>query len=74
MTGVYVQQVTNKEAEKAGLKAGDMIYYFEDTKIESGADLTSALLQHKPGDKIKLTVIRDNKTIEINIKLVEANG
>ena len=32
-TGVYIQDVTSKKAKKAGLKSGDMIYYFEDTKI-----------------------------------------
>lgn len=72
MTGVYVQEVTGSEAKKAGFKAGDMIYYVEDTKIESQANLISALNKHKPGDKVKITVIRDNQTVELTTTLVEA--
>ncbi len=74
MTGVYIQEVTGEEAQKAGLKAGDMIYYLEDTKIESSADLTSALSDYEPGDKVTLTVIRDNKTVEVKVKLTEATS
>ncbi len=72
MTGVYIQEVTGTNAQKAGFKAGDMIYYVEDTKIENQASLVSALNKQKPGDKIKVTVIRDNQTVEITTTLVEA--
>ena len=72
MTGVYIQEVTGDEAQKAGFKAGDMIYYVGDTKIENQASLVSALNKQKPGDKIKVTVIRDNQTVEITTTLVEA--
>lgn len=74
MTGVYIQDVTGSEAKEAGLQAGDMIYYFEDTKIESSADLSGALADHKPGDTVKLTVVRNNKTVEIKVKLSEATA
>lgn len=74
MTGVYIQEVTSEEAQKAGLKAGDMIYYLEDTKIETSADLSSALAEYKPGDKVTLTVVRDNKTVEVKVKLTEATA
>ncbi len=72
MTGVYVQEVTGDEAQKAGFKAGDMIYYVGEDKIENQASLVSALGKHKPGDKVKITVIRENQTIELTTKLVEA--
>jgi len=72
MTGVYIQAVNSKEAQKAGFQPGDMIYYVDDTKIESQANLTSALGKYKPGDKVKITVIRDNQTVELTTELVEA--
>lgn len=72
MTGVYIQAVNSDEAKKAGLEAGDMIYYVDDTKIESQANLTSVLNNHKPGDKVKITVIRDNQTVELTTTLIEA--
>lgn len=74
MTGVYIQEVTGSEAKKAGLKAGDMIYYVNDTRIESAADLTKILGAHKPGDKVKLTLIRDNETVETDLKLTESQA
>lgn len=74
MTGVYIQDITSQKAKKAGLKKGDMLYYVEDTRIENSADLTSELGKHKPGDKVKVVVIRDNKTEELNIELTELKG
>ncbi len=70
-TGVYIQEVTSKKAKKAGLQAGDMFYYLEDKKIETSADLTSALAKYKPGDKVSITVIRDNQTVDVEVELVE---
>ncbi len=72
MTGVYIQELNSSEAEKAGFQPGDMIYYVDDIKIESQANLTSALGKYKPGDKVKITVIRDNQTVELTTKLIEA--
>ena len=72
MTGVYIQEVTGSQAKSAGLQAGDMIYYLEDDKIETSADLTNALGKYEPGDTVKITVIRDNQTVEVNVKLTES--
>ncbi len=74
MTGVYIMEVTGSEAKEAGFEAGDMIYYLEDEKIESSADLTNALSKYKPGDKVKFTVIRNNKTVEVTTTLAEATS
>lgn len=70
-TGVYIQEVNSKKAKKAGLKEGDLIYYFDDTKIENANDLTTALSKHKIGDIVQMTVIRDNQTVDIEVELVE---
>lgn len=72
MTGVYISEVTGSEARDAGFEAGDMFYYVDDTRIESSADLSSVLNNHKPGDKVKVTVIRDNQTVELTATLTEA--
>lgn len=73
-TGVYIQDVTSKKAKKAGLKSGDMIYYFEDTKIETFDDLSKAISKHQPGDTVTITVIRDNKTVDIDVELIETKS
>ena len=73
-TGVYIQEVTGDNAKEAGLQSGDMIYYLGDTQIESTADLTSALSEYEPGDKVTITVIRDNQTVDIEVELAEATS
>ncbi|MDD4376817.1 MAG: trypsin-like peptidase domain-containing protein [Eubacteriales bacterium] len=72
MTGVYIAEVVGENAKKAGFRAGDMLYYIEDTQIDSAATLLSEIQSHKVGDTVKFTVIRDNKTVEIKVKLSEA--
>lgn len=73
MTGIYISEITSDEAKDAGFQVGDLIYYVEDTEITSAATLRSILAEYKPGDKIKVTVIRDNETIELETTLVESN-
>lgn len=73
-TGVYIQDVTSKKAKKAGLKSGDMIYYFDDQKVETFSDLSAAISKHEPGDKVSITVIRDNKTIDVEVELIETES
>lgn len=67
--GVYVVKVTSKDAQKAGLKEGDLIYSVEKTKISSASELKSVLSKYKSGDKVSVTVIRDNEAETIKVKL-----
>ena len=69
--GVYVNAVLSDNAKKAGIKEGDMLYYIEDTRVEKPSDLTDALLKYKVGDKVKLTVVRDNEIIDLTVELSE---
>ena len=52
-------------AEKAGLKQGDLITDFGATKIDNMMDYTNALGQAKPGEPLKVKIIRDGKPLEI---------
>lgn len=72
LTGIYITEVTGSEAKAAGFQAGDMIYYVDNTQIDSSATLSDVLLDHKPGDKVKVIVIRDGKTVELTTTLTEA--
>lgn len=71
-TGVYITEVTGKNAKNAGLQKGDMIYYLGDKRIEKMEDLTEALDKLKPGTKVEITVVRDNKTVKMETVLDEA--
>lgn len=72
ITGVYIAEVVGKNAKKAGFKKGDLIYKFDGQKIDNSSDLFVALEKEKPGKKVDVTVIRDNKEVKITTVLEEA--
>jgi len=57
-------------AAKAGIKDGDIITAVGGTKLDSNTSLRGALMQHKPGDTITLDVLRDGKTLSLDVTLV----
>jgi serine protease Do len=73
--GVEVQDVTKESAaEKIGLKAKDIITKIDDTKIEDPDDLSKAIGKHKPGDKVKVTYLRDKKEQTATAELTKWKG
>jgi len=60
-------------ADKAGLKAGDIVLRFGDRDIRNIYDYMYALGDHKAGDVVKLLVKRGASTIEVQVTL-EAGG
>jgi serine protease Do len=73
--GAEVQSITKESAaEKAGLKAGDVITKIDDKKIESTDDVTDAVHAHKPGDKVNITVLRNGKEQKITAELGKWKG
>jgi serine protease Do len=61
-------------AEKAGLKKGDIITKVGDKKIEDADDLTVAIREHKPGEKVAITYLRDGKEQKVNAELSKWKG
>ncbi|MCB0281504.1 MAG: PDZ domain-containing protein [Calditrichae bacterium] len=57
--GVLVEEVVeDSPAEKAGLKAGDVITFIEDRKIESYNDLTRTINYYNPDEEISIDFVR----------------
>jgi aminopeptidase YwaD len=56
-------------AAKAGLKAGDVLIQFGDKPIKNLYDFTDALRRSKVGDLVHVTVLRDGKELQANVKL-----
>jgi Peptidase family M28/PDZ domain/PA domain len=56
-------------AEKAGLKAGDILVQFGDKPIKNLYDFTDALRRSKVGDVVDVTVLRDGKPVKASVKL-----
>ena len=66
--------VVGSPAAKAGIKDGDIITKVAGDTINITNSLQSLVSKHKVGDKITLTLIRDGKTITVDVALEEAPG
>jgi serine protease Do len=64
--------VSGSPAEKAGLQANDVITKADGVSIDQSHSLTSLIDKHSVGDDMKLTVLRDGKTIDITATLSAA--
>ena len=73
---VVVGTVANSPAEKAGLKAGDVIVKVNDHKVKEKeatkddvTEMAKEIVKHEPGSKLKITVKRDDKekVIEVTV-------
>jgi hypothetical protein len=58
-------------ADKAGLKAGDILIEFGGKEISNLYDFTYALQSHKAGDEVLVRVLRGSQTIEAKVLLTE---
>jgi hypothetical protein len=68
--GVLLEAVLEgTPADKAGIKGGDVLVKFGDSKITVLEDFEGALRQYKPGDKVKVTVRRGQDLIEADVTL-----
>ena len=69
--GLLVRSVTSPQASMSGLEQGDIIYKAEGKTVKTQDDLTKILSKKKAGDKLKLTVARDNgRTEELTTVLI----
>jgi len=63
--------VKNSPADKAGVKAEDIITQLNGTKIDQNNSLNALLQKYKVGDTITLKILRDGKEMSINVILEE---
>jgi hypothetical protein len=66
--------VPGSPAEKAGLKDGDVLLKWDDTDIASLYTLTDLLKGGKPGQKVKLVIVRGGKNVTLEATLAERKG
>jgi serine protease DegS len=58
-------------AQKAGLQPGDVIMAVDDKRIGEARDAMVAVLSHRPGAHIKLTVLRDGQELTLTATAIE---
>ena len=68
LDGVYIDEVVKGgSADKAGVKKGDIILAIDGEKLKNGSAVQVKVNSYHPGDKAKITVLREGKekTIEV---------
>ncbi len=75
MEGIYVAEVVEDgAAQDAGIKKGDVITEIDGQKVTRFGELTGIIAQKHPGDKIKLTYLRDKKKNSVSLTLKNEQG
>jgi Do/DeqQ family serine protease len=75
MEGAYVAKVGElSSAKKAGVKEGDIINNVNGVNVKSVSELQEQIGRYRPGDKITISVIRDNKEQKLEVELKNQQG
>jgi serine protease Do len=73
--GVLVKSVVkNSAAEKAGIKAGDVITRIGDTRVFSSHDITGTLRANHQNQTFTVTVVRNKKEMQITVTIEDRTG
>lgn len=73
--GALIQEVTSGgAAEKAGLRAGDVVTAVNGRTISEATELTAAVRQATAGSDVTLTVLRGSSTQEVTVTLDAAES
>ena len=68
--GVLVQQVEpGQPADKAGIKAGDVIVTIDGRSIKDGDDLVNEIASRRPGSSIRVGYLRDGKQSDTTVTI-----
>ncbi|MDP4239206.1 MAG: Do family serine endopeptidase [Bacteroidota bacterium] len=75
LEGAYVGKVgESSAAKKAGVKEGDIINNVNGIEVKSVSELQEQIGRYRPGDKITIAIIRDNKEQKLNVELKNQQG
>ena len=72
--GVLIAEVVEGGSAAGVLKSDDVIIGIDGKKVHKFTDLQEVLAKHRPGDKVKVKVIRDKKEKEFVLTLKNSQG
>ncbi len=68
--GALIPQVeAGSAADKAGIRAGDVIVAIDGERIRKAHDLPIRVARHKPGDRVRIELIRNGKRKTVTVTL-----
>jgi S1-C subfamily serine protease len=72
-SGVFIVRVNEgSQAEKSGLREGDVITEFGGTRIENMKNLLEELVKGKLGDRKELSIVRRGREYKTTVRLMES--
>lgn len=75
LKGIYVNGLTaNGSAEDAGIELGDVITKIEGFDVNNAAALQEQVSKYRPGDKINVTLTRNDKEKNLTVILKNKDG
>lgn len=68
--GVYIPEVLKDgPADKAGIREGDIVLYFNNKKMKTADDLLNAVANTAPGTEVVLKLLRKGKERDLQVKV-----
>ena len=73
--GVYVSGTIKEGAARgAGIIEGDVVTHIGDKEINSMSELQEQISKYRPGNKVAINIIRNNKPLQFELVLRNKNG
>ncbi|MDD2798743.1 MAG: Do family serine endopeptidase [Bacteroidales bacterium] len=73
--GAYIDKISDRSAAmEAGLKESDVIIAVNDIKVKSVSELQEQISRYRPGDKVKVKLMRGKDEKEFSLTLKNKNG
>ena len=68
LNGVYIVEVSKSgAADKAGVKAGDVLLAIDSCKITTTSSVQETVSRFSPGDEAELTILRNGKELKLKV-------
>lgn len=75
LNGIYINGIADGgSAHDAGMQEGDVITKIQNINVGSISAMQEQLSKYRPGDKVNVTVLRDNREKELNVVLKTLNN
>lgn len=69
LAALVVGIVPDGPADEAGIKLGDLILAVDDQEVSLTWDLADIIQAYKPGDRVRLTLLRDGQEERVRVRL-----